>query len=334
MSRRRVRRSNEDASISFLDIICCGFGAIVLLLVIVKPTQPVVLEESVIVDDGLVRNLQERLFEIRGQVSYLETDLNAKHEQLGKDKRRVAILRSELDVLNSQMASVDDEGADNATEALDLQIAIQSLSREMKKILGNRKAQNDYIGGVPVDSEYIIFIIDTSPSMFNNAWGRMMREVLNILKIYPKVKGIQVLNDQGQYMFGSFAGQWMSDSPGRRRAIIERLQTWSAYSNSSPVEGITASIRRFYDKDKKISLYVMGDDYKGRSIRRVIDVVKQLNEANKQGDTLVRIHAVGFPVHYGGAGNSAAGSARKFATLMRELAEQNNGTFVGINNVR
>ena len=81
MSRRRARRGAEDAGLSFLDIICCGFGAIVLLLVIVRPSQPTVLEESPIQDKGQVRALQERLFEIRGQVKYLETDLNAKQEQ-------------------------------------------------------------------------------------------------------------------------------------------------------------------------------------------------------------------------------------------------------------
>ena len=334
MSGRRYRRANEDTNISFLDIICCGFGAIVLLLVIVKPTQPVVIEESTIVKDGQVRFLQERLFKIRGQVEYLEIDLNAKHEQLGSDQRRVAILRSEFDTLNSRMASVDDEGAGDATEALDLQIALQSLSREMKRLLRGRKAKNDYIGGIPVDSEYIIFIIDTSGSMVQGAWGRVIREVSNTLRIYPKVKGIQVMNDNGQYMFPVYANDWIPDSPSRRRAILQKLQLWNAASNSSPVEGITAAIRRFYDKNKKISLYVLGDDYSGRSVRRVLDIVSNINETNKAGDTLVRIHAIGFPTLFSNSGDPRTPSATRYAALMRELAEQNNGTFVGINNTR
>ncbi len=334
MSRRYQRRTSGDSNISFLDIICCGFGAIVLLLVIVKPTQPVVIEESVIVKDGQVRALQERLFEIRGQVEYLETELNAKHEQLGEDKRRVAILRSEFDLLNSRMANVEDDGATEATEALDLEVALQTLTREMRALLRGRKSQNDYIGGVPVDSEYLVFIVDTSGSMFSTAWGRMLREVSNTLKIYPKVRGIQVLNDQGQYMFPTYAGDWIPDSPSRRRAILQKLQTWNAFSNSSPVEGITAAIRRFYDKNKKISLYVLGDDYSGRSVKRVLDIVQNINEKNSRGETLVRIHAIGFPVHFRGGGGVPGNNAVRYANLMRSLAEQNNGTFVGVNHVR
>ena len=232
MSRRRNRRSAGDSNISFLDVICCGFGAIVLLLVIVKPTQLVVLEESEINRDGQVRALQERLFEIRGQVDYLETDLNAKQEQLGEDQRRVAILRSEYDRLNSRLASIDINGADDATEALDLQLALQTLSREMQRLLQNRKKQNSYIGGVPVDSEYVIFVIDTSGSMVTGAWGRVQREVSSVLAIHPQVKGIQVMNDNGAYMFSGTRGEWLSDSRARRNAIVQQLSTWQGGSNS------------------------------------------------------------------------------------------------------
>ncbi len=334
MSRRRIRRGAEDASLSFLDIICCGFGAIVLLLVIVRPSQPVVLEESLIQDNGQVRALQERLFEIRGQVKYLETDLNAKQEQLGVDKRRVAILRSEFDVLNSRKPSADDSGSEDATSAEDLQIALQTLSAEMKRLLKGRKSNNEYIAGVPVDSEYIIFVIDSSGSMTGGAWGKVIAEVRNTLAIYPEVKGIQVMNNEGIYMFPQFRGKFMPDSPARRRQIIQKLAGWSAFSTSSPVGGITNAIRQHYDKNKKISLYVLGDDYQGRSVRRVLKIVQELNKRNRKGDTLVRIHSVGFPVHLLGRDPGINSSHMRFATLMRELAEQNNGTFIGLNDVR
>ena len=332
MSRRK-RRGLGDTNLSFLDIICCGFGAVVLLLVIVKPSPPLVLEETPVPADGIVRSLQERLFEIRGQVTYLETDLNAKQEQLGNDQRRVAILRSELDLLNSRKPSEDDNGADNADEALDLQIALQSLTVEMRRLLQGRKSTNQHIGGVPVDSEYIVFIIDTSGSMFTRAWGRLLEEVVNTLRIHPKVKGIQVMNDQGQYMFPSFRGDWIPDSPARRRSIIAKLRNWNAFSNSSPVEGITTAIRQHYDRNKKISLYVLGDDYSGRSIKRVLNIVENLNQSRGGGESLVRIHGIGFPVHLGRP-PSLNSSAVRYASLMRNLAEKNNGTFIGLNDVR
>ncbi|MEO0368907.1 MAG: VWA domain-containing protein [Pseudomonadota bacterium] len=331
---RRMRRQFEDSNISFLDVICCGFGAIVLLLVIVKPTQPVVLEESPIDLNGQVRLLQERLFEIRGQVDYLETELDAKQEQLGKTTDRVAILRTQLDTLQGQQALSEKDGIDGQASVEELQIALQSLTREMRKLLRSRRAANDYIGGIPVDSEYVIFIIDTSGSM-QTAWGRLVSEVRNILNIYPNMKGVQVMSDEGQYMFPEYRGEWITDSRARRGAILSKLRTWAPFSNSSPVRGIDTAIRTFYDPAKKISLFVIGDDVAGASIPVVLEVVSELNKKRRDGDTLVRIHTVGVPTprNFGRQLGLNSGGMR-YANMMRLMAEQNNGSFVGLNDWR
>ena len=93
--------------------------------------------------------------------------------------------------------------------------------------------------------------------MFTYAWPTVIQKMTQVLDIYPKVKGIQVMNDMGQYMFSRYAGKWIPDTPGRRKVIIEHLRTWNVFSNSSPVEGITRAICTFSAPDKKISIYVL-----------------------------------------------------------------------------
>ena len=44
MSKRK-RREIEIFSMSFLDVVSCGFGAIILLLIIVRFGEPVVIEK-------------------------------------------------------------------------------------------------------------------------------------------------------------------------------------------------------------------------------------------------------------------------------------------------
>jgi hypothetical protein len=56
MSRRR-RSSVEGFGLSFLDVICCGFGAIVLLLVLTKIGEPGAIEQSRVDLDALIRKL-------------------------------------------------------------------------------------------------------------------------------------------------------------------------------------------------------------------------------------------------------------------------------------
>ncbi|MFU8764229.1 MAG: VWA domain-containing protein, partial [Haliea sp.] len=169
--------------------------------------------------------------------------------------------------------------------------------------------------------------------MFYYAWERVLRELESVLSIYPEVKGIQVMNDMGDYMFSRYRGQWIPDSPARRSAIIQNLRNWNVFSNSSPVEGITQAIRTFYDGQKRISIYVFGDDFTGGSISQVLSVVDRLNRDS--GDQrLIRIHAVGFPVLYAQATPAQQNTAHRFAALMRELTYRNGGTFVGLNDYR
>ncbi len=193
--------------------------------------------------------------------------------------------------------------------------------------------QTEQIGSIPIESEYIIFIIDTSGSMIRYAWPKVIEQLLKTLTVYPKLKGIQIMNDMGTYMFPNTRGQWIPDMPERRRAIIDRLCTWRASSNGSPVEGITAAIRSFYSADKKISLYFYGDEFTRDSIRKAIVHVDSINPKDAEGNPLVRIHASGFPVQFANPPELQA-TGIKFAALMRELTGRNGGTFVGLNSFK
>lgn len=332
---KRGRRAAADMSISFLDVICCGFGAIVLLLVITKSVEPAILEATTANLDGQIAKLQEQVFTIRGETQILNRELRSKQEQLDQERRALAVLRAELAELENRYALASQNSTEQTSYRGELELALQTLTAEMERLLAGRQSQNELIGGIPVDSEYVIFVIDTSGSMFENAWERVMDEMVNILDIYPEVKGLQILNDMGEYMFPSFRGRWIPDTDGRRAAILERLRSWNAFSNSSPVEGIQAAIRTFYEPGKKISIYVFGDDLMpNHSIAEVTGTIDRLNRRGLEEERLVRIHAIGFPVLFQLAPSHQQVTANRFAALMREVTRRNGGTFVGLSDYR
>jgi hypothetical protein len=327
---KRQRRESQEASISFLDVISCGFGAIVLLLVIAKVGDPGALEEAEEALRGTVKEFQQQLFDVRGESVVLNDQLKSRKQQLSELIERVARLKAKLASVDKQATTIS---LSQARETEQLQLVMQILTEEMERLVGPEfKQQNNLIGGIPVDSDYIIFVIDTSGSMQVAAWERVKKEMINILDIYPDVKGIQVLNDMGQYMFSAYRERWIPDSPKMREEIITTLGNWAPFSNSSPVEGINAAIQTFYKRDRKISIYTLGDDFQGRTIRNVVRAVDKLNRAHLGADRLVRIHAIGFPVHFARGGAPSA-SAIKFAALMRELSYNNGGTFIGLNSL-
>ena len=82
MSKRR--RQFEVFSLYFLDVISCGFGAIILLLVISKFSETLVIEQNNTVLYGLLIRLEEELHEIRGETQILNRNLIARQEQLSE----------------------------------------------------------------------------------------------------------------------------------------------------------------------------------------------------------------------------------------------------------
>ncbi len=331
---RRERRPVDIFNLSFLDVVSCGFGAIILLLVIVKVAEPRVIEQLAVDLSGLILRLEQELFTIRGDTVVLNRDLTERQEQLSVQREKLARLKGDLSSVRGQyQASKNNSEAQTVIEK-QLASARQELSDEVKNMAGAsyRRPKGSPIGGIPVDSEYIIFIIDTSGSMVQGAWPLVLQKVREVLSIYPRVKGIQVMNDMGDYMYSQYAGKWITDTPARRKAIIARLAGWVPFSNSSPVEGIEAAIRRFHTQNKRISLYVFGDDFASGTIQSVVDTVERLNRSNRSGQRRVRIHTVGFPVQFGFG--KLPVSAVRYAALMRKLAEENGGSFVGLNNTR
>lgn len=328
---RKKRRENEAFSISFLDVITCGFGAIILLLMIAKTGDSPILESAAESMQGIVRELQVQLFEIRGEARILNRDLDARHEQRSEWEQRVARLQAELAQEELRYNSIRDDSAVGTIIKDEFELALQQLTEEMKRLLAQKdRVRTDLIGGIPVDSEYVIFIIDTSGSMVNYHWENMIEQLITTLDVYPRLKGIQIMSDMGEYLFSRYRRTWIPDTEGRRKVIINTLRSWRAFSNSSPVEGITRAIRAFYDPGKKISIYVYGDEFTGPSIREVLNQVKRINPKDKDGNTRVRIHAVGFPVP-SSAGEHFLLTNKRYASLMRQLTHENGGAYVGLN---
>lgn len=333
---RRRNRETDSFTVSFLDVASCGFGAMIILLMITKSQAPITIEFSEVTPEASVSELQEELFAIRGETRILNRELNAKQEQLSALDERIARLRRDLNDVRGRYEATARLSEENSEEYGRLAIARQSLTEEMQRLLADNVApENNAIGGVPVDSEYIIFVIDTSGSMFNNpSWNKMLGVIDDTLNVYPEVKGIQVMNDMGDYMFDSYRGDWIPDTPGRRTQILNTLRSWNPYSNSSPVEGVTRAINTFYSPDRKISIYVLGDDFQpGGSIREVLETIDRINVEDAEGNRLVRIHGIGFPTIFAGPQRFQQ-SVYRYSTLMREMTQRNGGTFVGLNDFR
>lgn len=322
----KKKRNIEAFSLSFLDCICCGFGAVILLLVLSKIYEPVILEKTAEDLQKLIALLQEELFQIRGETTEVTRVLGRVRLDTSETKMKLSTLQEELNKIQGQYDLIStNDPALNIDEG-DLRAARQRLSEEMQRLRPFRRTPDDAIGGIPVDSEYIIFVIDTSGSM-QAKWGWAEAKLGEVLDVYPRVKGLQIMNDNGRYMFPQYGGTWIEDTPQVRQSIKQQMRQWAPFSDSDPSDGIIYAIETFWAPDKKISIYVLGDEFQGNSMEAVLRGIDRINIEDENGDRRVRIHAIGFPYNFSG---TPPQSSQRFAGLMRVLCERNGGTFVAL----
>jgi len=311
----KPRRENPEIfSLSFLDIVSCGFGAVVLLVLISKPLEGTT--DSNI--NGTGQMLKE-LISTEDSISRSSKELERKQKQLASLKHISSLIKHSETTAKQQLGAKTRELEKLASHLDGLSLVQSSLKRASISPDSSMKRDAE-VGGIPVDSDYIIFIVDTSGSMLN-IWQRVSREVLNVLRIHPRVRGFQIMNDNGNHLISSYAGKWIPDTPQRRKGVMNMFKSWNSASNSSPVEGIEIALKRYARPDISLSIYIFGDDYSGSSYNSVIDAIGNLNSDSKTGKRLAKIHAIGFMSSY---------TTNRFSILMRELTKRNGGTFLAL----
>jgi hypothetical protein len=216
---------------------------------------------------------------------------------------------------------------------------------ELKKEIAARQKKPDMVMpevkptpvGLPIGSNYIAFVIDTSGSMrdpsTDRVWAIAIRKIDEVLDVYPNVQGIQLLDTDGRFIVGGGRGadKWLPDTPEMRDTIRRAIRRYDGESESSPVNGVYRVLTTLYDpKDEqmKLGIYVFGDEFIGVA-DPVLRRLDQLNPADEKGNRRVVINAIGFPttIRYQ---FSMGNTGLKFANLMREVAYQHGGAFIAL----
>ncbi|MBM3864915.1 MAG: hypothetical protein FJ381_03325 [Verrucomicrobia bacterium] len=333
------RRQSEIFSLSFLDCICCGFGAIILIFVIsIGSRQRAQLD--------VLLALQRALAEQAAALTRIEAaQIEARRDQqrivprLEETRRRQDSLQAMIDQLER---SLQQEKRGQQALLVDLD--------ELRKEIAARQRKPDHElvlkevppapVGLPVGSNFLAFVVDTSGSMrdpnFGGLWPVVIRTIETVLDAYPDVQGIQLIDGDGRFILGrraSGTAGWLPDSPQTREAIKRTLRRYDQDTVSNPVPGIYNAMRFLFDKENagmRMGIFVFGDEFNSpQSADEVIRRLDELNPANEQGARSVTINAVGFPttIRYQ---FSMGNTGLRFANLMRTVTYLHGGAFIAL----
>ena len=333
------RRQTEIFSLSFLDCICCGFGAIILIFVISIGSRQ---REQL----DVLLALQRALAEQAAALTRIDAaQLEARREQQGiaprleEARRRQESLQAMIDQLER---SLQQEKKGQQALLVDLDELRQEIAARQRKPDHELKLKEVPPApvGLPVGSNFLAFVVDTSGSMrdpnFGGLWPVVIRTIETVLDAYPNVQGIQLIDGDGRFILGrrgSGTAGWLPDTPQTREAIKRTLRRYDQDTVSNPVPGIYNAMRFLFDKENpgmRMGIFVFGDEFNSpQSADEVIRRLDELNPASEQGARAVTINAVGFPttIRYQ---FSMGNTGLRFANLMRTVTYLHGGAFIAL----
>lgn len=313
-------RTSSQYSLSFLDVIACAFGAIV-LLVLILPIGEDATEKPESVDLSATGRLYFLIDTVTEEVETLTSQLSTNQKLLSDIESETVSIEQATEEVTEAVQSTQSQLESLRGQQQTLETTVAILQEPVPQTPEPLEVESE-LSGIPVDSEYVVFVVDTSGSM-QSIWGHVIEEVKRFWNLYPNVKGFQFMNDNGHYLSRIGAGRWIPDNFVARQAALKKLDGWMSFSNSSPVEGILQAVKDLYSDDRKMAIVVVGDEYQGGSFQYFFDdLEKSINSRSVKEENL-RIHALGFYNMVGGSGNN-------FAILARELTHRYHGAFVGI----
>ena len=322
------RRPIEVFSLSFLDCLCCGFGAILLLFILSIGSGKAGVESEV--DVPTLEAMREQLAmleaDIASKASILEAALNS--EVTSQERQRILSLIQEME---SQLADLQQEFD---SRKANLSTAEQATA-EANRLLQSFEHENLPPIGLPADATHVAFVIDTSGSMRNQLTKQLhygvIEQIRELLDSLPEVRSIQFLDTSGNYMIGNRRGIWLPDTPGLRQQALQNILRYPMLSVSDPEPGVRNAIRDLKPRlqaNDKMSLYVIGDDFQG-STQSFLIKLDRLNPRNPNtGKRSVSISAVGFPTLISPFQLGAPQGNTRFANIMREIAEAHDGVLI------
>jgi hypothetical protein len=256
------RRSVEVFSLSFLDCICCGFGAVILFYTIISAQSGLDRQRTTSDQRAQVEQLEEKVLEGTRNLVILRNALNKTETETASAESRAAQLLAQLKSNRTQMSSYDETSLARRERIEKLKADIRSLQEGTRRLeagavdrappgqeikaFRNTGGDRRYITGIKVRGKRTLILLDRSASMLHqdvvnvillrnsdeakkrlaSKWRRAVDTVNWIVAQLPADGQFQIygFNTQAAAVLPGSAGKWQdANDPLLRSKNIEAL---------------------------------------------------------------------------------------------------------------
>lgn len=345
----RRRRGFDQFSLSFLDCMSCGLGAVVLLFMIINhATQVRATERHRDVAENVSR-IESEILERRRAVEAMAAALQETEEEIDAAAARAASLE------RSAQSEIPEPGSGDRDERIaKLQEELRTLEeqaealRDQEPDATRRRAgegKREYLTGIRVDGRHILILVDTSASMLGDTivdvlrrrnmsegrrrqapkWRRAVSTVDWITTQVPPDARFQLyaFDVEARPVLSGTDGQWLETDRGQRLTAAVAALREVVPRNGTSLHRVFAAIGRFSPRPDNVYLLTDGLPTQGASAggKGTVSGDQRLRFYRDAIDELPRnvpVHVILFPLE----GDPVAGS------VFWQLAQVSGGTFL------
>lgn len=188
MARRR--RQFEVFSMSFLDCMSCGFGAVILFFMIINAQVKVTTEDDPTLLMAETRKLEIEILDGRKDLVLAKNTMDELEEEKQEAEGQIAQIIALIEELRAELALYDNDTLAKVERVEQLQTDIENLEEEVKRLLalaeeeeqtGSKlrefKGEGDrqYLTGLKLGGERTLILVDRSASMLDDTIVNIIR---------------------------------------------------------------------------------------------------------------------------------------------------------------
>ena len=264
----RKRRSGEIFSMSFLDCMSCGFGAVILFFMIINSHGNIVVDDQTLALQAETDRLQIEVLEGRKNLALARTSIQKLETEETEAADKISIIKALIAELQAELAKYDNDTLAKIKHAERLQSDIKSLEEEVKRLLALKKEQDalgeqirtfrgdgdrQYLTGLKLGGERTLILVDRSASMLHET-------VVNVLRRRNRPESEQLLSRKWRQVVASvdwLTAQFKPDSQfqiymfnNRAEPVIKGTDLiWLDAGDGSQIDDAVRTLRRTVPKN-------------------------------------------------------------------------------------